>query len=175
VVVYSFFKGALDLAEALLRADGLECCRFDGDDDAEARQQQLDAFQGTPSIRCLLLSMFTGGVGLNIAQANHGVFLDVWWNPFMHRQCEDRMHRIGQTRPVDVQYVLAHNSFDQVIYSIGHTKRTTASRLLGGGDAPERQSNAQIIQGLLAELQKMRRERGGASSGGGPPGAAPGP
>ena len=54
-----------------------------------------------------LLCLSAGSVGLNIAEACHGFFLDEWWNPFVHRQCEDRIHRIGQTQPVAISYLLA--------------------------------------------------------------------
>ena len=46
------------------------------------------------------MSIGTGGVGLNIVSANRVVFLDVWWNPFVHEQCEDRTYRIGQQKQV---------------------------------------------------------------------------
>merc|ERR1719291_328462 len=113
-IVFSTFTAGLDVAEALLHADGIEYCRFDGGDKRGAvRTAILKRFRETPKVRVLLLSMYVGGVGLNIPEANHGYFLDTWWNPFVHSQCEDRMHRIGQKKPVHISYLLAAGSFDE--------------------------------------------------------------
>jgi len=43
-------------------------------------------------------------VGLNIIGANHVIHFTRWWNPALERQATDRVHRIGQTRPVHVYY-----------------------------------------------------------------------
>ena len=163
-IVYSNFKGGLDLVEAMLSEDGVRCCRFDGDDPPAERSEQLATFKSRPEIRVLLLCLSAGSVGLNIADACHGFFLDVWWNPFVHRQCEDRMHRIGQTRPVAISYLLASSTFDEVIYERGHTKREAASTLLGIGGTAPRGGQSERLAGLLKGLLGQRTARQAAEA-----------
>ena len=56
----------------------------------------------------LVLSLRAGGLGLNLQCASYVFHFDRWWNPAVERQAEDRTHRIGQTRPVNVyRYVIA--------------------------------------------------------------------
>jgi SNF2 family DNA or RNA helicase len=58
IIVYSFFKGGLDLIEGILYHDfGLQCARFDGDFDPKLRQADLDRFKTDPSCRVLLMTV----------------------------------------------------------------------------------------------------------------------
>lgn len=59
------------------------------------------------TLKILLLSLTAGGVGLNLCGANHLFFLDPHWNPQLESQAEDRIYRIGQTKPVTIyRYVM---------------------------------------------------------------------
>ena len=93
-IVASFFKGTLDLLEAVLfytlNFPLSSYARFDGDITGIERQQELKRFKEDPDCRFLLMSIQTGGTGLNIVEANHVHFADRWYNPFVHDQAEDR-------------------------------------------------------------------------------------
>ena len=58
----------------------LECERFDGDVSATARAKAMSRFKESPTCRFLLVSVQSGGVGLNIVEANHVGFVDRWFN-----------------------------------------------------------------------------------------------
>ena len=76
-IIFSFFKGGLDLLEGALEEKGIRCQRFDGDvTKEEARQADLDRFRQEKRFRVLLATVNCGGTGLNITQANHILFLD---------------------------------------------------------------------------------------------------
>ena len=70
IIIFSFFKGFLDLAEAMLEYEmGIKTERFDGDD--PNKSDALERFQAVGgSARVLLATVNSGGVGLNITQAN---------------------------------------------------------------------------------------------------------
>lgn len=76
VLVVSFFKGTLDLLEAMFHANDIGVARFDGDIKANEREAQLNRFKTAPSCRILLMTAQTGGTGLNIVEANHVWFAD---------------------------------------------------------------------------------------------------
>ena len=53
----------------------------------------------------LLINIFLfylGGVGLNLNCANHMILMDPAWNPSTEDQCFDRVHRLGQTKDVEI-------------------------------------------------------------------------
>ena len=134
VLVLSFFKGGLDLLEGILVEDkGIPCARFDGDVDRTLQISELERFRRNPSCRVLLASVQSGGVGLNIVEANHVFFLDRFFNPFVHDQAEDRCHRIGQKKNVFVSYFDASATVDQAMVHINNVKKANAVTLLADG------------------------------------------
>lgn len=61
----------------------------------------------------VLVSTDAGAYGLNIVGADLIIHYDQTWNPMKHRQREDRLWRTGQTRPVNVAYMIYKDSIDQ--------------------------------------------------------------
>lgn len=56
------------------------------------------------------------GVGLNLTRANNVISLDLGWSQAIEAQSFDRVHRLGQTRPVAVQrLVIADTVEDRVL------------------------------------------------------------
>lgn len=91
---------------ALAERLGESACRLDGDIDKDARQAVIDRFQADTGARVMLLTLSTGGVGLNLTRANHVIALEGWWNPAVMEQAVDRCHRITQTKEVSTHSVL---------------------------------------------------------------------
>lgn len=58
--------------------------------------------------------------------ATVGYFLGYDWTPANNIQAEDRMHRIGQTVPVHIKYVIHRNTVDEHIMKILDSKTTWA-------------------------------------------------
>ncbi len=50
------------------------------------RQQSIDSFQTDPNITILLVSIKSGGTGLNLVAANHVMITDLWWNSAVEQQ-----------------------------------------------------------------------------------------
>jgi superfamily II DNA or RNA helicase len=100
----------------------------------------------------LVLGPKAAGVGLTLTAATHVVHLSRWWNPAVEEQCNDRVHRLGQTRPVSVHLPMAihpdyrENSFDCLLQSLMQRKRKLASSALW----PMGDTDADV-----SELQKM--------------------
>ena len=166
-IIFSFFKGGFDLIEGALedQDDPISCARFDGDVPSEARQQELVRFKTDPGCRVMLMSVGTGGTGLNITEANHVLFLDRWFNPCVHEQAMDRAHRIGQTRAVDVSFVDVNMSIDQVMAQMNNAKAGNASIILadgsriGGAGGSSTPSFRDLSGFLLSAMKSIRAQR----------------
>lgn len=103
----------------------------------DQRQQIVDRFQAAaPGFGLLLLSPKAAGIGLTITAANHVIHLSRWWNPAVEDQCNDRVYRIGQTRPVTVHIPMAVHpnfgeaSFDLKLDALLERKRTLSRDML---------------------------------------------
>jgi len=68
-------------------------------------------------LRAVIYTMGTGAVGLNFQVANKAIFNDIAWNPSLNLQAEFRVHRINSPRPVDIDYMVIENSYDQEMYN----------------------------------------------------------
>ncbi|GMG84562.1 DEAD/DEAH box helicase [Paralimibaculum aggregatum] len=84
----------------------------------------------------LVLGPKAAGTGLTLTAATHVIHLSRWWNPAVEEQCNDRIHRIGQTQPVTIHVPMAihqsrrENSFDCLLHSLMTRKRRLASSAL---------------------------------------------
>ena len=77
-----------------------------------------------------MLSLHAGGVGLNLTKADHVIFCDPWWNPFVELQAEDRAYRMGQEKPVTIHRLLVENSIEEKIRLLQAEKRKLGSEML---------------------------------------------
>ena len=83
LLLASFFKSSLDLLEAIFHDLKVEVARFDGDIGTEEREEELRRFKTKPTCRVLLMTVQSGGIGLNLVCANHVWFVDRFWNPMV--------------------------------------------------------------------------------------------
>jgi SNF2 family DNA or RNA helicase len=100
--------------------------------DQPTRSATFDSFERDSSRRAMILSLRAGGTGLNLTAACRVVHFDRWWNPAVEAQAEDRVHRIGQTRPVEVFAYLCADTVEERIAAILDEKRRLFSDLVDG-------------------------------------------
>ncbi len=94
-----------------------------GDMDPSQRSAALDTFTRDGARGVMILSLRAGGTGLNLTSASRVIHFDRWWNPAVETQAEDRVHRIGQTRPVEVFAYLSADTVEERIAEILDEKR----------------------------------------------------
>lgn len=129
VVVFSQFSSFLDIIEGELFKRGsrhYNVYKFNGTLSMNDRQSVLERFNNVNSpdkLSVLLLTLKTGGVGLNLACASRVFMMDPWWSPSIEDQAIDRIHRIGQERPVKVVRFIIDNSIETKILKIQERKK----------------------------------------------------
>jgi|SRR5277367_495024 superfamily II DNA or RNA helicase len=83
---------------------------------ARHRVEELENFRSDPLKTVCLVSLRAGAYGLNLTCASQCVILDPFWNPFVEAQAIDRIHRIGQQKPVTVhRIVIAQTVEDRIL------------------------------------------------------------
>jgi SNF2 family DNA or RNA helicase len=83
----------------------------------EDRAQAVKLFQ-EGKLKGIGATIKAGGVGLTLTNAHQAVFVDLDWTPAMNLQAEDRLCRIGQTKGVIINRIVADHILDQRIMSI---------------------------------------------------------
>ncbi|XP_043719943.1 ISWI chromatin-remodeling complex ATPase CHR11 isoform X1 [Telopea speciosissima] len=103
VLIFSQMTRLLDILEDYLMFRGYLYCRIDGNTGGEDRDASIDAFNQPGSEKFIfLLSTRAGGLGINLATADVVILYDSDWNPQVDLQAQDRAHRIGQKKEVQV-------------------------------------------------------------------------
>ncbi|EPS43194.1 hypothetical protein H072_2826 [Dactylellina haptotyla CBS 200.50] len=101
-LIFTQMTKVLDILEQFLNIHGHRYLRLDGATKVEQRQILTERFNNDNRILVFILSTRSGGLGLNLTGADSVIFYDLDWNPAMDKQCQDRCHRIGQTRDVHI-------------------------------------------------------------------------
>ena len=91
----------------------------------------IDCFNNDPEVFIFLLSTKAGGVGINLTAANVVIMHDIDFNPFNDKQAEDRCHRVGQTREVQVYKLISKNSIDETMLKIQKVKLDLGADMSG--------------------------------------------
>jgi non-specific serine/threonine protein kinase len=78
----------------------------------------------------MVLSLKTGGIGLNLTAANHVIHFDRWWNPAIENQATDRAFRIGQTKDVMVYKFITTGTIEEKIDAIIESKAKLATDVI---------------------------------------------
>lgn len=103
-----------------------------GAHDAATRDATLRRFAENPAHKVLVLSLRAGGVGLNLTAASLVFHFDRWWTAAVEAQAEDRAHRMGQQRPVQVFTYVTPHTVESRIAEIIARKRALADLFVDG-------------------------------------------
>jgi SNF2 family DNA or RNA helicase len=102
------------------------------DGDTRDRESVVARFQNQDGACVFLISLKTGGTGLNLTAAEYVFILDPWWNPAVEAQAVDRAHRIGQTKPVIAYRLLTKGTVEAKVASLQSDKRALTDAVFTG-------------------------------------------
>ena len=135
VVIFSQWVGTHEIVGRRLKAAGWDHVLFHGGIPSDKRPALIDRFRNDPRCR-VFLSTEAGGVGLNLQHAAASVVnMDLPWNPAVLEQRIGRVHRLGQTRSVQVVNFVAQGTIEEGMLSVLAFKKSLFAGVLDGGDA----------------------------------------
>ncbi|KAG9234963.1 SNF2 family helicase/ATPase-like protein [Amylocarpus encephaloides] len=126
-VVFSGWTAHLDLIQYALQENDIKYTRLDGKMSRTARGTAMDDFRDVPSILVILVSITAGGLGLNLTTANKVYVMEPQYNPAAEAQAVDRVHRLGQKRPVTTVRYIMNDSFEEKMLELQDKKKKLAS------------------------------------------------
>ncbi|KAH7128513.1 SNF2 family N-terminal domain-containing protein [Dendryphion nanum] len=152
-VVFSSWTSHLDLIQIALENHGHTYTRLDGRMNRIARTRALETFAKDPTVHVMLVSIGAGGLGLNLTSANKVYVMEPQFNPAAEAQAVDRVHRLGQTRPVTVKRFIMDNSFELKMLELQRRKKDLADLTM----AREKNSKDQASKKRLEDLKSLFR------------------
>ncbi|KAJ2335725.1 putative ATPase [Coemansia sp. RSA 2681] len=123
VLIFSQFARVLDILEFYAELRSWRFCRIDGSVPQVDRQDAIVRFNTDPTIPLFFLTTRSGGLGINLTAADTVVLFDSDWNPQQDLQAQDRVHRIGQKRPVIIYRLIIAGSCENAMLNRAKAKR----------------------------------------------------
>jgi SWI/SNF-related matrix-associated actin-dependent regulator 1 of chromatin subfamily A len=122
ILIFSLFTQVLDILEHVLSSWSIKFLRLDGSTAVDIRQDIIDKFYQEDTIPVFLLSTKAGGFGINLVCANNVIIFDQSFNPHDDKQAEDRAHRVGQEREVNVIRIISRETIEENMYQVAQNK-----------------------------------------------------
>ncbi|KAH7676274.1 Calcium/calmodulin-dependent protein kinase protein [Dioscorea alata] len=167
-LIFAHHQPMIDSIHQFLIKKKVACIRIDGSTPSSSRQALVTDFQEKDSIRAAVLSIKAAGVGLTLTAATTVIFAELSWTPGDIIQAEDRAHRIGQVSSVNIYYLLANDTVDDIIWDVVQSKLENLGQFLDGEEntlevsKSETSSSSPAKQGTLDTY--LKRCRNGADT-----------
>lgn len=130
IVFTQYIEQGVEKLASSLQAYGV--AKIVGGQSDSIRKGEIDRFKYTPKTSVLIASLKSGGEGLNLTEASYVIHFDHWWNPAVMWQAEDRAHRRGQQKNVNVYSYWMKDTIDERIYNILKKKGLLIQNVVDG-------------------------------------------
>ena len=151
-LIFTQMTRVLDILEQFMNIHGHRYLRLDGATKLEQRQMLTERFNNDNRILAFILSSRSGGIGINLTGADTVIFYDLDWNPAMDKQCQDRCHRIGQTRDVHIYRLVSEHTIEANILKKANQKRMLDDVIIQEGDFTTDYLNNMSIKDIVGDI-----------------------
>lgn len=162
VLIFCQMTKMIDILEEYMGRRRFSYFRMDGSTDITDRRDMVNEFQSSGQPFAFLLSTRAGGLGVNLTAADTVIFYDNDWNPTMDAQATDRVHRIGQIKPVTIYRLVTKNSIEERILKRAQQKQNVQTTVYSGGAfKADIFKQSEIFELLYSdeEVKKIEEER----------------
>ena len=131
ILIFSSFKTVVDRVKEIFNAENISSYMISGEVKSKDRMDLVDKFNNDDT-NCFLITLKSGGTGLNLTSADVVIHLDIWWNPQVENQATDRAHRIGQKNKVTVIKLITKGTIEERIIELQNKKKILSDNLIEG-------------------------------------------
>ncbi len=132
VVVFSQYLQMLGLIEDHLFRGDIGYASIKGS--TRERGAEVARFRDDPDCRVFTASLRAGGLGIDLTSASVVIHYDRWWNQAREDQATDRVHRLGQSKGVQVLKLITRNTIEEKIDALITRKGLLATELVQTDD-----------------------------------------
>lgn len=132
IVIFSQYLAMLDIFEDYLNELGMGFATIRGS--TTNRGEQIHRFNNDPECEVFLGSLHAAGLGVDLTAGSVVIHYDRWWNAARENQATDRVHRIGQTRGVQVFKLVTKGTFEERIDTLIAKKARLMEDVVGIDD-----------------------------------------
>ena len=151
IIIFSQWKKWLDILGQYLEKNGEKVTFYHGSLNQEKRNDAIHEFK-VGETRIMLMTVQSGGVGLNLTNANHVFMCEKLYNPADEEQAICRSYRIGQKKEVSIYKMYTEHTIDDWMSKISESKIYQEKQVF-----VEKNSVDDIISGLK-DIEKEKNE-----------------
>lgn len=146
VVFFNFIAG-IELLSETLDENGIDYVCMTGS--THDRKSVVERFQNDPQCRVMLMTLKTGGVGLNLTAADTVFIFEPWWNKAAEEQAINRLHRFGQKAKVLCFSLITQGTIEEKIQQLQQQKADLFEGLIGSDTASTKHLSEEDINFIL--------------------------
>ncbi len=150
VVVFSQYLKMLEIIERELQRREVGFASVKGM--TRARGAEIARFHDDPDCRVFTASLRAGGLGIDLTSASVVIHYDRWWNQAREDQATDRVHRLGQSKGVQVIKLITRGTVEEKIDALIARKAQLADDVIRADDP------SLVKQFTVEELQELLEE-----------------
>ncbi len=147
VVVFFNFIAGIELVGNKLDEYGIDFTTMTGS--TRDRRGVVERFQNDPSCKVLLMTLKTGGVGLNLTVADTVFIFEPWWNKAAEEQAINRLHRMGQKSKVMNFSMITQGTIEEKIRQLQQQKADLFEGLIGADSTSTKKLSEEDIKFIL--------------------------
>lgn len=146
VVFFNFIAGIELLSERLDAAEVDYVCMTGSTRD---RKSVVERFQSDADCMVMIMTLKTGGVGLNLTAADTVFIFEPWWNKAAEEQAVNRLHRIGQKATVLSYSLITQGTIEEKIRLLQEQKTELFDSLISADSSSSKQLTEDDINFIL--------------------------
>lgn len=128
ILIFANFLAILDFLAEDLQQAGIDFEVMTGS--TRDRAERVQRFQEDPACRVFLMTLKTGGLGLNLTAADTVFIYDPWWNIAAENQAVDRSHRIGQEKTVLSYKLITRGTIEEKMIRLQEQKQALFDHII---------------------------------------------
>lgn len=148
VVVFFNFLAGIEITATKLENAGIGYEIMTGA--SRDRKKIVERFQNDEDCMVMLMTMKTGGVGLNLIAADTVFIMEPWWNKAAEEQAINRLHRIGQKNSVNCYYLITADTIEEKIRQLQEQKSALVDAVISSDTSGGKNLSADDINFLLS-------------------------
>jgi SNF2 family DNA or RNA helicase len=106
------------------------CVYHNGKLTEKKKNEAVEKFQNDDSVKVFIGNIISAGVGLTLTSASVAIFNNFSFVPADNLQCEDRIHRLNQTKPCTVYYQSFNDTYFDKMLEIVHNKEEVIDKII---------------------------------------------
>lgn len=109
---------------------GDRCVYHNGKLTEKKKNEAVEKFQNDENVKVFIGNIISAGVGLTLIASDLVIFNNFSFVPSDNEQCEDRVHRLNQTKPCTIYYQSFNGTYFDRMLEINNAKKEVINKII---------------------------------------------